>query len=225
MIKAVVFDLDHTLFDRYETLKLVVKQFDKVFKIKEGVTKEYIAKEIIWADKHYVHRGWEEIHAHLCEKGVFEEIPTFEEYTKKVLSCFKGIAVKYPFAIPTLQKIREMGYKTGLITNGNHDVQQSKLKMLELGGLFDEVIISGDYDFQKPDKRIFHLMAEKLCVEPNEMMYVGDHPKFDVDGSRNAGCVPVWVRTTGTWIFPEIEKCELQVETVEEIPALIDRLR
>ena len=224
MIKAAVFDLDHTLFDRYETLKLVVKKFKNNFKLAKGVTDEYIAEEIIWADKHYVHRGWQEIYAHLCEKGIFEEAPTFEEYTEKVLFCFKGVAVKFSFSIPTLEAIRAKGIKTGLITNGSRAVQTKKLEMLELFPLFDEIIISGDYDFAKPDERIFHLMAENLDINPGEMMYIGDHPKFDVDGSRNAGCVPVWVKTTGTWIFPEIEKCELQVETVAEIPAVIDKL-
>lgn len=224
MIKAAVFDLDHTLFDRYETLKLVVKKFKDCFKLREGVSDEFIAEEIIWADKQFVHRGWEEIHAHLCSKGIFEEEPDFEEYTKKVLSCFKGVAVKYPFSVPALKEIRKKGIKTGLITNGSREVQTKKLEMLELTPYFDEIIISGDYDFRKPDVRIFQLMAQRLGLKPEEILYVGDHPKFDVDGSRKAGFVPVWVKTTGTWIFPEIEKCELQVETVAELPAIIDKL-
>lgn len=225
MIKAAVFDLDHTLFDRYETLKLVAKKFRECFRIAEGVTDEYITQEYIFADKNFVHKGWEGVHKYLCEKGIFAEEPGFEEYTEKVIGCFKGIAVKYPFAIPTLRAVKEKGLKVGLITNGQRDVQSKKLEMLGLEDCFDEIIISGDYDFAKPDERIFRLMAERLGIETSEMLYIGDHPRLDVDGSRRAGCIPVWVKTTGTWIFPEIEKCELQVETVEELPAIIDKLR
>ncbi len=58
MIKAVVFDLDHTLFDRYETLRLVVPRFKDYFKINDGITDEYIYEKICWADKQYVHLGW-----------------------------------------------------------------------------------------------------------------------------------------------------------------------
>ena len=68
------------------------------------------------------------------------------------------------------------------------------------------------------------MMTDYLGINPDEMMFIGDHPKFDVDGSRKAGCIPVWVKTTGTWIFPEIEKPEFQVETVEEIPDIIRRI-
>ena len=138
-----------------------------------------------------------------------------------MISCFKRVAVKYPFAIPTLEKIREMGYKTGLITNSDTHVQERKLEMLGLYPYLDEIVISGAVGYRKPQKEIFQLMADKLGIETNEMMFVGDHPAFDVDGSRNAGCIPVWVKTTGTWIYPEIEKPELQVETVEEIPEIV----
>ena len=221
VIKAVVFDLDHTLFDRYETLRLVVPMFREKFSINPEIPDEYFAKELIWADKNFVHRGWKEIFAHLIKCNIFTDAPTFEEYEAYMISCFKRVAVKYPFAIPTLEKIREMGYKTGLITNSDTHVQEQKLEMLGLYPYLDEIVISGAVGYRKPQKEIFQLMADKLGIETNEMMFVGDHPAFDVDGSRNAGCIPVWVKTTGTWIYPEIEKPELQVETVEEIPEIV----
>lgn len=217
MIKSVVFDLDHTLFDRYETLRLVVPMFRERFKINPNITDEYFWEELSWADKNYVHRGWKEIYAHLIECNIFAEAPAFEEYEAYMISCFKRVAVKYPFTIPTLKKIREMGYKTGLITNSDTHVQERKLEMLDLYPYLDEIVISGATPYRKPQKEIFQLMADKLGILTSEMMFVGDHPAFDVDGSRNAGCIPVWVKTTGTWIFPEIEKPELQVETVADL--------
>ena len=39
-LKAVIFDLDHTLFDRHGTLREVAKQFRYAFRVKEGVTDE-----------------------------------------------------------------------------------------------------------------------------------------------------------------------------------------
>lgn len=224
LLKAVVFDLDHTLFDRYETLKGVVPFFRSHFKIAEGITDEFIYERLSWADKNFVHKGWTEIFGHLCDKGIFEETPEYEDYVNFVLSKFKEIAVRFPFTIPTLEKIKSLGYKIGLITNSSSDVQNKKLALLGLTDIFDCVIISGDTPYQKPDKEIFLMMAENLKVAPSEMMFVGDHPRFDVDGSRKAGCIPVWVKTTGTWIFPEIEKPELQVETIAEIPKILERV-
>lgn len=222
LIKAVVFDLDHTLYDRYETLKLCVPEFRNIFKINKDVTDDFFYKELCWADKNYVHRGWEEIFAHLVKCNIFEEVPEYKTYVEELRSLFKIYAVEYPFAKEALLKLRRMGYKTGLITNGDVPLQSQKLKLLNFNDYFDKIIISGATPYQKPQKEVFHLMANELGVDPTEMMYVGDHPLFDVDGSRNAGCTPVWVKTTGTWIFPEIQKPLLQVETVAEIPSILE---
>ena len=224
MIKAVVFDLDHTLFDRYATLKLVAPMFREKYGFNDGITDEYFTEQICWADRNFVQIGWDKILAHLKSKNIFTVVPEFDDYRLFLLSCFSKVAVPFDFSKPMLAKLRESGLKTGLITNGRHEVQSSKLAMLGLDESFDEIVISGDTPYTKPAKEIFLLAAERLGVEPCEMMYVGDHPKFDVDGSRNAGCVPVWVKTTGTWVYPEIEKPELQVETVAEIPQIVERI-
>ncbi len=222
LLKAVIFDLDHTLYDRYETLRLVVPSFREKFKINGNISDDYFIECMIWADKHFVHLGWHEILAYLCEKNIFKEEPTYEEYESFMLSKFKTVAVPFPFTIPTLQKIRSMGYKTGLITNGKPEIQNKKIKLLDLESCFDEIIISGACPYDKPQPEIFQLMADNLGIKTSEMMYVGDHPHYDVEGSRNAGCIPVWVKTTGTWIFPQFKKPEFQIETVEEIINTID---
>ena len=221
MIKAAVFDLDHTLFDRYGTIKAITPDIIKGFDIADGVTAEIFAEELTFADKQFVHKGWQKIHEYFVNKNIFKVAPTYDEYARNVLKCFKTTTVKYDFAIPVLKEIKNMGIKTALITNGTPELQYFKIKSLDMEDCFDEVIVSGETPYEKPDERIFQLMAEKLGIKTEEMLYIGDHPVNDIDGSRNAGCVPVWVKTTGTWIFPEVEKPELQVETVEEIPQLI----
>ena len=224
MIKAAVFDLDHTLFDRYGTIKKIAPQIVSELNVADGVTAEIFAEELTYADKQYVHKGWEKIHEYLVNKNMFKIAPTYDEYAGCVLKCFKTTTVKYDFAIPVLKEIRNMGIKTALITNGNPELQNFKIMSLGLKDYFDEIIISGETAYEKPDTRIFQLMARSLGIKTNEMLYVGDHPLNDIEGSRKAGCIPVWVKTTGTWAFPEIEKPELQVETVKEIPQIIKKI-
>lgn len=224
MVKAAVFDLDHTLFDRYGTIKKIAPQIVSELSVADGVTAEAFAKELTYADKQFVHKGWRKIHEYLVDKNMFKVVPTYEEYAQTVLKCFKTTTVKFDFAIPVLKEIQKMGIKTALITNGSSELQNFKLMSLGMSDCFDEVIISGETAYEKPDARIFQLMARSLGVKTNEMLYIGDHPLNDIEGSRNAGCIPVWVKTTGTWIYPEIEKPELQVETVKKIPDIIRKL-
>ena len=129
------------------------------------------------------------------------------------------MTVKSPF----FEKLWDMGLKVGLITNGREEVQQAKLQMLGLERKFDKIIICSTPELRKPNTLAFELMAEKLGLSPNELLYVGDHPKNDVDASRRAGYTPVWVRTINQWLFDDIEKCKYQVDTVAELPELITK--
>ncbi len=225
MVKAVVFDLDHTLFDRYKTLELVVPMLREKLNTAPDVTDKHFAEQLIRLDKNLVHKGWEDIFAHLVAEGLLSADTEYKTYHTSLLECFTRVAVPFDFTVPMLNKLRSAGLKTGIITNGRHDVQASKFKMLGYDEkLFDVLVISGDTDYNKPQKEIFELTAERLGICTGEMMYVGDNPYADIYGSRNAGCVPVWVKTTGTWIYPEIEKPALQVETVAEIPQIVSEL-
>ena len=138
-----------------------------------------------------------------------------------VYEGFSNFAVPFTFTDEMFEKLYDMGLKVGLITNGVLEVQQAKLQMLGLERKFDEIIICHTPELAKPNTLAFELMAQRLDLKPNELMYVGDHPKNDVDASRRAGYTPVWVRTIPNWVLEDMEKCELQVDTVEELPELI----
>ena len=117
-----------------------------------------------------------------------------------------------------------MGMKLGIVTNGDHDLQMNKLRLLHFDGFVDEIVISGDVGVQKPDTKPFEVMSEKLGIPPSQLLYVGDNPLNDVEGSRNAGYIPVWVKTIGNWCFDDIERCEYEVETVAEIPEIVKKI-
>lgn len=221
MLKGVVFDLDHTLFDRYASLAYVVPEFFKSFKISKSFTREKAAALIIYADRNFVHLGWQRVLDFLDENGLFEEKPSLEQYSEFLLSSFQKISVPFYFAKPMLAELREMGLKIGLITNGRTEIQRAKLKNLELEESFDEIIVSGEIGYHKPDTKPFELMSERLGIEPFELMYVGDNPENDVEASRRAGYIPVWVKTTGIWCFDSYQKPELCVDNVSELPTLI----
>lgn len=225
MIKAIIFDLDHTLFDRYATLREVAKNLRFKLPVNPNLSDSDIADIMISADKLKVHRGWDEM-----ERYIFEETPLFSKKLEKysyqnfILEQFHNIAVPFEFVKPMLEKFKADGYKLGVITNGRPGLQEKKINMIGLDGVFDEVIIGGQYGCPKPSIKPFLMMAERLKTSPNEMLYVGDNPINDVDASRKAGYIPVYVNTVGRWSIPEIPQCEYQIETLKELPKLIDKL-
>lgn len=226
MIKAAVFDLDHTLFDRYATLRKLIETatLDEL-PFRPTLSREEMANALIACDKAYVHIGWKKIREELEEMGVLRPDVSVEDFFQIYIApLFKRHAVPFSFTYSMLNELREMGIFTGLITNGSHDLQSAKLARLGLESYLDLIVISGDTGYHKPERGVFDYFIERTPFEACEMLYIGDHPRNDVWGSEQVGMIPVWVKTTGSWAIPEIPKPALQVDTVEEIPGLIRKL-
>ena len=225
-IRAVVFDLDHTLYDRYRTLEAITPRIAERFRpwLRPGTEAGRLAAVMIAADRGFVQLGWEVMYREICRQGIFLEPPALELFEGYVLGLLGEVAVAFPFVKPTLARLRQQGYLLGLITNGESSLQRKKLRLLELEDSFDRILISGDWGLSKPDVRVFAMMAEWLGVEPREMVYAGDHPLNDVDASRRAGCTPVWIRTQGTWCFPQTERAGYEADTVAEVPDIINKI-
>lgn len=228
MFRAIVFDLDHTLFDRYATLRKTFVAFYEHYRdrIPADMPYEEFIERLIEIEKYYIYYDWFAVIKECAAQGLLTPMTDDEvkEAVKVVVyKCWPIAAEPFPFTIPTLNRLKEMGYKIGLITNGAHDPQTLKIKMLGLEGVFDEIVISGDVGKGKPDPAPFKAFSEKIGIEPKDMMYVGDHPLNDVDGSRRAGYTPVWVKTNGTWFF-DFDKAPYEVDTVAELPKLLEKI-
>ena len=224
MIKGVVFDLDHTLFDRYGTFRAVLPEMYSRMRdsIPENLSQEDFIEGLIAGEKQHIYHGWDYTADRLVEMGIFNEGTKGADVWRCLFTyCWPLAAVKYPFTEPTLIRLKEMGLKLGIITNGEHDLQWNKLRLLNFDYLFDEIVISGDVGVQKPETKPFEVMSKKLGIEPQNLLYVGDNPLNDVEGSRKAGYIPVWVKTIGNWCFDNIERSEYEVDTVAEIPDLV----
>lgn len=218
MVKGVVFDMDHTLYDRYGTLCILAKELRDIFPIKDEVSDAEVTKCWIECDKRNVHYGLKKMYTELIATGIFADpVPTVEQLIENHGNGFGKVAVPYDFAIPTVNELKSRGLKVGLITNGSSQVQRSKLKMLGFEGLFDHVIVCGELGVEKPELLPFEEMSRVLDIPPSQLMYVGDHPLNDVDASRRAGYIPVWVRTTGSWEFPELPLPRHRINAVYEL--------
>lgn len=226
MIRGVIFDLDHTLFDRYATLTATVPYFYEKLKDKmaPGLGMEDLLVNLIYADKKMICYGWERIAEYLYEIGFLTTKVPGDEMVEIMRYAFSKDAIPFDFTYDVLYNLRLQGYKVGLITNGKSELQRKKLEYLEITDCFDEIVISGEVGVSKPDTAVFDIMTQRLDIPANELLYVGDNAINDVDASRRAGYIPVWVRTY-PWHCPEIEKCELQIDDVTHIFEILEQLK
>ena len=103
--------------------------------------------------------------------------------------------VPYPETITVLQQLRQKEYKIGLITNSMlpmwlRDVELRHYHLLEY---FDVRLTSGDVGYIKPHPAIYHAALEKLNTPPEQAIFVGDRPDYDIAGANNAGMISVWM--------------------------------
>ncbi|GGO04853.1 HAD family hydrolase [Saccharibacillus kuerlensis] len=94
------------------------------------------------------------------------------------------------------------GLKFGVITNGPAEHQRKKVQQL---GIYDwlkhdEVFVSGELDFMKPDQRIFRHVEERLGLDPEKTYYIGDSYANDIVGAKGAGWKAIWIDRRGTQI-------------------------
>lgn len=78
-------------------------------------------------------------------------------------------------------------FKLGVITNGPSDVQRRKIESCGFDGLFDLILCSADVGVCKPDPMIFIEAAERLGVNLEECLMVGNNVHKDVIASSKLG--------------------------------------
>lgn len=98
-----------------------------------------------------------------------------------------------PHAVETLEALRAMGVKLGMITNGTPEGQRAKIDRFGLGRFFDVCFIEGEVGYGKPDTRIYALAREKLGLAASDVWMVGDNLIWDVAAPQKMGIYSVWV--------------------------------
>lgn len=136
-----------------------------------------------------------------------------------------GWTAPFPDAAPTLSRLREAGYRTGILSNTWWPSRwlDEDLRNLGLLGLFDEVLYTSDLPHAKPHPSVFLEAARRLDAEPAACVMVGDDPLCDVSGAGRAGMKTVWKRASGPDAGLGGAVPDAVVTHLAELPALLRR--
>ncbi|MFC7447537.1 HAD-IA family hydrolase [Rhodococcus daqingensis] len=86
--------------------------------------------------------------------------------------------------------LRAAGVRTAILSNDPGGPAAADLRGLGAGELVDEVVLSGDVGFAKPDPRIYRLTAERLGLTAADCVFVDDLA-VNVRGAAASGMVGV----------------------------------
>jgi len=204
-IKAIGFDLFNTLIIvEPDTLVHAMKKMIKSLR-DNGLTideSSYIRDYKKAASKFVsqARKDGKETHNSIWISHVFKEygisIPPDDaritEAIDQYFSTFYDRVNLIPDTIETLTMLKKK-YPLGLLSNFTHaPAAREILVRTGLGPCFDTILISGELGYRKPHSIVFEELARKLGTEKEYILFTGDDPEPDINGSYKAGLNPVW---------------------------------
>ncbi len=187
-LKAIIFDLDDTLYSEKEYVrsgyavisqalshlkdKDIEKKLWKAFEEKKSAIDEFLHSENIYTDE-------------LKQQC----IELYRQHQPNI-HLYEGVT-------EMLVQLRKRGLSIGIITDGRPEGQRAKIKALNLEKYVDKIIVTdelGGIAYRKPNEKAFVLIKELLDVEFLEMCYVGDNTKKDFIAPEKLGMKVIWFR-------------------------------
>ncbi|OBS22550.1 hypothetical protein FPOA_08887 [Fusarium poae] len=203
--KVIFFDLDGTLFDDNHSLQCAINTARRTVDIPDTLSIETLTTcyliartkthDLALQSDFTAEQIREKRTRHffsligLSDYGE-EQVKAFDDTYKKAYQSSRRAT---PGTIETLTKLREMGYKIAIITNGSEDSQQDKINQIGIAHLVDRLFASWELGWAKPDSRIFHHAMGKYDITPEMLKgkgrpyMIGDDMERDVHGAMDAG--------------------------------------
>lgn len=217
-VKAVIFDLDNTILDRSTTFRKYAASFVQTWLGHVEKTDRLIERIIELDQDGY--KDKKVLFKELIDELPWKEKPALDELMDDYQLHYVRNAALMDQAAEVLQALKSK-YRLSLITNGRTEIQYGKIDRLGIRNMFEVIVVSEEAGVKKPDPRIFEIAVERLKLRPDECVFVGDHPRNDIEGAGKMGMQTVWIKVNQPWM-PELTiKPHYEIERLPELLALL----
>lgn len=127
-----------------------------------------------------------------------------------------------PGAEALVKSLIRDGYRLFAVTNGVTAIQKGRLKTSGFDRYFEQVFISDEIGFHKPDKAVFEVINRQVeGFDKHQAIMIGDSLTSDIQGGTNAGIDTIWFnpdrKTNTTDIVPtyEVDNYESLLEVLK----------
>lgn len=191
-MKAVLFDLDDTLYPEIDYVKsgfrVVASHLNSKFLLDEN---EVFSQMLEILNR----EGRGKVFDTLLEYfGIFTEVQLcllvylYRTHNPEI-HLFED-------TLSTLDCLRQMGLYLGIITDGMASVQRGKVSALGLDNLVDIVIYTDELgrEYWKPSSIPYQIAIDLLDVKPSDAVYVGDNIEKDFLGANDLGMMTIQIK-------------------------------
>ena len=133
--------------------------------------------------------------------------------------------VYYDDMVVTIEKLRKMGLKVGLISNTIWPawILREELGRASKAALFDVMLFSPEVGYRKPSRRIFRKALKQLGLKGREAAFVGDSPVEDVRGPQSVRMMTILKLPVRSKLRRSTQP-DFKVQHLAEVPAIIEKV-
>jgi len=220
LLKAVLFDMDNTLFDFVDAkLKACRKILSFVGREKEDIAGDPLELFRYFLRGVYGFEDYENIRDYMQERKLF----TVQDY-RQCCEIYEREKLQnlelYPGVRDTLDRLKGLGLKLGIITDADSYHALARLTKVGLLDYFDLLVAADTTGTKKPDPAHFLFALEALGIKPGETLVVGDSIRRDMAPARKLGLKTAYA-SYGDW-RPEKETDQCFDLRLKSFPDLLE---
>jgi putative hydrolase of the HAD superfamily len=212
--QAIIFDLDDTIIDDSSSVEPAWRSVcEEAAKQVQGLDADALlaalvpARRRFWSDPDRHREGrldLREATRRIVDDALRSlgfDLPALAKNTAHRYRDLREAAARpFPKAVETLEGLRAMGVRLGLITNGSGAGQRAKIERFDLARHFDHILIEGEFGCGKPDQRVYLTTMSSLGSQPEQTWSVGDRLEWDIAVPQRLGLHTVWVDVSGAGV-------------------------
>lgn len=196
MIKAVLIDIDDTIFDfekcSKNAFKKTLKKLDLFYEEKDF---SYFNKvnDILWTKQKL---GELNINQVFIERSNMMSKYFGLDIEKEI---FNNLFVEFLYdEIEIVDEIEDLlsylsnKYQIFAASNGVYDMQVNRIKKSNLDIYFKDIFVSDKIGFEKPDKRFFQKIMNITKFSNDDLIMIGDSIKSDIIGAKNSNIKSIY---------------------------------
>ncbi len=195
-VKAISIDLDDTL---WEIMPIIVRaekrvhafladNYPRIVKNFDIVAIRAVRNEVLQQQPGIGHDFTEmrrQTYAYVLRQCEYDESGA-EQVLQIFLDARHDVEL-FPDVLPALQALSEK-YPLIALSNGNADVVR-----LQLNQFFSHSVNAREVGVLKPHPKIFDVACDRLGLNAEEVLHIGDHPVEDIKGAADYGMRTVWI--------------------------------
>ncbi len=159
------------------------------------------------------------------KKGIKLDTRQWRHFSWLWYEPLSKIATTDPKIKETLIALKGLGLKLGILSNTfvNAHSLEKHLKQLGLLDFFTVKMYSYEFDFRKPDARIFKIAAKRIGEAAENIMYVGDRIDKDIIPALKIGFKSV-LKAAYTNAGKTPPNGAWKINRISELPGLVERI-